>query len=58
MMIFVSTPGSSIRPSTSVTRPTGPRAAVGQREISTVTMSPALAPAASPEGIVTSAVMR
>ena len=40
MMICVSTPGSSMRPSTSTTRPTGPRVAVGHRVISTSTISP------------------
>ena len=39
MMICVSTPGSLMLPSTSTTRPTGPRVAVGQRVISTTTMS-------------------
>ena len=39
MMICVSTPGSLMLPSTSTMRPTAPRVAVGQRVISTTTMS-------------------
>jgi biotin operon repressor len=50
MMICVSTPGSSSRPSTSTIRPTGPRAGVGQRVISTMTISPGSAAPASPVG--------
>jgi hypothetical protein len=41
MMISLSTPGASISPSTSITRPSGPRAGVGHRVISTTTMFPA-----------------
>ena len=40
MMISVSTPGASIAPSTSATRPIAVRVAVGQRVNSTVTISP------------------
>ena len=42
--MVVSTPGSSMSPSTSTTRPTGPRVAVGHRVISTMTICPASAP--------------
>jgi hypothetical protein len=58
MMISVSTPGSSIEPSTSMTRPSGPRAGVGHRVISTVTISPGFAPRRSPSGRATSMMMR
>ena len=54
----MSTPGSSMPPSTSTTRPSGPRAAVGHLVISTVTMSPGLASLLSPEGICTSMIRR
>jgi hypothetical protein len=50
MMILMSTPGSSMFPSTSMIRPAGFRVAVGQRMISTVTICPGcawLAPAPS-----------
>ena len=40
MMISVSTPGASMSPSTSATRPIAPRVDVGQRVSSTVTISP------------------
>ena len=43
----MSTPGASISPSTSITRPTGLRVAVGQRVSSISTMSPGAAAAAS-----------
>ncbi len=46
MMTAVSTPGASSRPSTSTTRPSAGRVAVGQRVISTVTISPRRAPRA------------
>ena len=47
MMTAVSTPGASIGPSTSTIRPAAGRAAVGNRVISTVTISPAFALRAS-----------
>ena len=51
MMICVSTPGWSMRPSTSLTVPAGPRVALGQRVIETTTMSPGSADEAWPVGI-------
>ena len=47
MITAVSTPGASSGPRTSVILPAAGRAAVGQRVISTVTISPFFAPSAS-----------
>jgi hypothetical protein len=58
MMICVSTPGSSMRPSTSLTVPAGPRVALGHRVIDTTTMSPGAADEAWPFGIWISVTRR
>ena len=50
MMISVSTPGASMSPSTSATRPMAPRVAVGQRVSSVGTISPGDAPPSWPGG--------
>ena len=55
---FRSTPRSSIRPSTSITRPTGLRVAEGGRVTSIVTIVPDSAPADSPAGTNTSCSTR
>ena len=58
MMICVSTPGSLMLPSTSTTWPAAPRVAVGQRVISTTTMSSGSADNDWPDGTCTSVVTR